>query len=48
MADTQFVEKPVVAEKALVPVMPVPAFSDISKAANDLINKDFYHLATGG
>ncbi|KAK3722706.1 Mitochondrial porin [Vermiconidia calcicola] len=25
--------------------MPIPAFSDIGKAANDLINKDFYHTA---
>lgn len=23
--------------------LPIPAFTDISKAANDLINKDFYH-----
>ncbi|KAI0544652.1 eukaryotic porin/Tom40 [Xylaria curta] len=27
--------------------MSVPAFSDISKAANDLLNKDFYHLSAG-
>ncbi|KAF2223491.1 eukaryotic porin/Tom40 [Elsinoe ampelina] len=26
-----------------VQTIPVPAFSDLSKAANDLINKDFYH-----
>ncbi|CAL3967444.1 unnamed protein product [Diplocarpon coronariae] len=25
--------------------MSVPAFSDISKASNDLLNKDFYHLS---
>ncbi|KAI1438367.1 hypothetical protein GGR50DRAFT_691235 [Xylaria sp. CBS 124048] len=25
--------------------MSVPAFSDISKSANDLLNKDFYHLS---
>merc|ERR1712000_734612 len=25
--------------------MSVPAFSDIAKPANDLLNKDFYHLA---
>lgn len=25
--------------------LPVPAFGDLSKAANDLINKDFYHTA---
>ncbi|KAK3328348.1 eukaryotic porin/Tom40 [Cercophora scortea] len=25
--------------------MSVPAFSDIAKAANDLLNKDFYHLS---
>ncbi|EMC97619.1 hypothetical protein BAUCODRAFT_69206 [Baudoinia panamericana UAMH 10762] len=25
--------------------MPVPAFADIGKAANDLINKDFYHMS---
>ncbi|KAI5927152.1 hypothetical protein F4810DRAFT_707103 [Camillea tinctor] len=27
--------------------MSVPAFADISKSANDLLNKDFYHLSTG-
>ncbi|KAF1347850.1 eukaryotic porin/Tom40 [Delphinella strobiligena] len=27
--------------------LPIPAFSDISKAANDLINKDFYHTQAG-
>ncbi|KAL2257464.1 hypothetical protein VTK26DRAFT_142 [Humicola hyalothermophila] len=27
--------------------MSVPAFSDIAKAANDLLNKDFYHLSAG-
>ncbi|KAI4860367.1 eukaryotic porin/Tom40 [Hypoxylon rubiginosum] len=27
--------------------MSVPAFADISKAANDLLNKDFYHLSAG-
>merc|ERR1711939_1002397 len=27
--------------------MPVPAFGDLGKAANDLINKDFYHTAQG-
>ncbi|PFH61822.1 hypothetical protein XA68_16156 [Ophiocordyceps unilateralis] len=25
--------------------MPVPAFSDLAKPANDLLNKDFYHLS---
>jgi len=25
--------------------LPIPAFSDLGKAANDLINKDFYHLS---
>ncbi|KAJ3472705.1 hypothetical protein NLG97_g10777 [Lecanicillium saksenae] len=25
--------------------MSVPAFSDIAKPANDLLNKDFYHLS---
>jgi len=25
--------------------LPIPAFGDFSKAANDLINKDFYHLS---
>ncbi|GAB7361426.1 hypothetical protein MBLNU230_g1482t1 [Neophaeotheca triangularis] len=25
--------------------MPIPAFGDLSKAANDLINKDFYHAS---
>ncbi|OAL48635.1 mitochondrial porin-like protein [Pyrenochaeta sp. DS3sAY3a] len=29
----------------LVPKFPPPAFSDIAKASNDLINKDFYHTA---
>ncbi|OAK95874.1 mitochondrial porin-like protein [Phaeosphaeriaceae sp. SRC1lsM3a] len=29
----------------LVPKVPPPAFSDIAKASNDLINKDFYHTA---
>lgn len=27
--------------------MSVPAFSDIAKAANDLLNKDFYHQSSG-
>ncbi|KAI1273454.1 eukaryotic porin/Tom40 [Xylaria sp. FL0933] len=27
--------------------MSVPAFSDISKSANDLLSKDFYHLSAG-
>ncbi|KAI0012680.1 hypothetical protein F4779DRAFT_632879 [Xylariaceae sp. FL0662B] len=27
--------------------MSIPAFADISKAANDLLNKDFYHLSAG-
>jgi voltage-dependent anion channel protein 2 len=27
--------------------MSVPAFQDIAKAANDLLNKDFYHLSAG-
>lgn len=27
--------------------MSVPAFSDIAKAANDLLNKDFYHASAG-
>lgn len=25
--------------------MPVPAFSDVAKAANDLLNKEFYHVS---
>ncbi|CBX91959.1 hypothetical protein IAQ61_000166 [Plenodomus lingam] len=29
----------------IVPRFPPPAFSDIAKASNDLINKDFYHTA---
>ncbi|KAL6158336.1 Mitochondrial porin [Exserohilum turcicum] len=29
----------------VIPKLPPPAFSDISKASNDLINKDFYHTA---
>jgi len=28
-------------------IAPLPAYSDISKAANDLLNKDFYHVAAG-
>jgi len=31
------------AANAAAPLMPIPAFSDIGKAANDLLNKDFYH-----
>lgn len=27
--------------------MSVPAFADISKSANDLLNKDFYHVSAG-
>ncbi|KAK3365723.1 eukaryotic porin/Tom40 [Lasiosphaeria ovina] len=27
--------------------MSVPAFADIAKTANDLLNKDFYHLSSG-
>lgn len=27
--------------------MSVPAFADIAKSANDLLNKDFYHLSAG-
>ncbi|KAK0384938.1 hypothetical protein NLU13_7417 [Sarocladium strictum] len=27
-----------------LPTMSIPAFSDIAKPANDLLNKDFYHL----
>ncbi|KAI0017719.1 eukaryotic porin/Tom40 [Xylariomycetidae sp. FL0641] len=27
--------------------MSVPAYADISKSANDLLNKDFYHLSAG-
>ncbi|KAF2718246.1 hypothetical protein K431DRAFT_287866 [Polychaeton citri CBS 116435] len=29
----------------VAPALPIPAFSDIGKPANDIINKDFYHLA---
>jgi len=29
----------------IIPKFPPPAFSDIAKASNDLINKDFYHTA---
>jgi voltage-dependent anion channel protein 2 len=29
----------------IIPKVPPPAFSDIAKASNDLINKDFYHTA---
>ncbi|KAI9708068.1 MAG: hypothetical protein M1820_004272 [Bogoriella megaspora] len=25
--------------------LPIPAFSDVAKSANDLLNKDFYHVA---
>lgn len=34
-----------VVKEKLVPKFPPPAFSDIAKASNDLINKDFYHTA---
>ncbi|KAF2740619.1 mitochondrial porin-like protein [Polyplosphaeria fusca] len=34
-----------VPEKALPLKVPPPAFADIAKASNDLINKDFYHTA---
>ncbi|PSR83525.1 mitochondrial outer membrane protein porin [Coniella lustricola] len=27
--------------------MSIPAFSDIAKSANDLLNKDFYHVSAG-
>ncbi|KAI5359912.1 putative Porin domain superfamily, eukaryotic porin/Tom40 [Septoria linicola] len=33
------------AERTLAPLLPIPAFGDLSKAANDLINKDFYHTS---
>ncbi|KAF2262272.1 hypothetical protein CC78DRAFT_534933 [Lojkania enalia] len=33
------------AEKVTPVKVPPPAFSDIAKASNDLINKDFYHTA---
>ncbi|KAF2004960.1 hypothetical protein P154DRAFT_519015 [Amniculicola lignicola CBS 123094] len=32
-------------EQAIVAKLPPPAFADIAKASNDLINKDFYHNA---
>lgn len=31
----------------IVNSLPIPAFSDVAKATNDLIGKDFYHLAAG-
>ncbi|KAK3216024.1 hypothetical protein GRF29_8g1924099 [Pseudopithomyces chartarum] len=31
--------------KKIAAVLPPPAFSDIAKSSNDLINKDFYHAA---
>ncbi|KAF2635834.1 hypothetical protein P280DRAFT_436247 [Massarina eburnea CBS 473.64] len=34
-----------VVKEKLVPKFPPPAFSDIAKSSNDLINKDFYHAA---
>jgi len=33
------------AANAIRPSLPVPAFADLGKAANDLVNKDFYHTA---
>ncbi|KAM3420541.1 hypothetical protein BST61_g3806 [Cercospora zeina] len=33
------------AERTLAPLLPIPAFGDLSKSANDLINKDFYHAS---
>ncbi|KAF7186357.1 Mitochondrial outer membrane protein porin [Pseudocercospora fuligena] len=32
-------------DRAAAPLLPIPAFGDLSKAANDLINKDFYHTS---
>ncbi|EME84262.1 uncharacterized protein MYCFIDRAFT_214674 [Pseudocercospora fijiensis CIRAD86] len=32
-------------DRAVAPLLPIPAFGDLSKAANDLINKDFYHTS---
>lgn len=32
-------------EKAAEPALPIPSFSDLGKAANDLITKDFYHTS---
>jgi voltage-dependent anion channel protein 2 len=32
-------------ETGVAKFLPIPAFGDLSKAANDLINKDFYHTA---
>ncbi|KAK2070191.1 hypothetical protein P8C59_004706 [Phyllachora maydis] len=29
------------------PAKPIPAFADIGKSANDLLNKDFYHMSAG-
>ncbi|KAF1955495.1 hypothetical protein CC80DRAFT_492999 [Byssothecium circinans] len=34
-----------VVKEKLVPRFPPPAFADIAKPSNDLINKDFYHAA---
>ncbi|KAF2759590.1 mitochondrial porin-like protein [Pseudovirgaria hyperparasitica] len=34
------------AEKLVAPAPPPPAFADIGKAANDLINRDFYHATS--
>ncbi|KAL5382252.1 hypothetical protein DPSP01_006648 [Paraphaeosphaeria sporulosa] len=31
--------------KKIAAILPPPAFSDIAKSSNDLINKDFYHAA---
>jgi voltage-dependent anion channel protein 2 len=33
-------------EKIIPVALPVPAFSDIAKPSNDLLNKDFYHTAS--
>ncbi|KAL1302849.1 hypothetical protein AAFC00_003181 [Neodothiora populina] len=44
IADFSDISKPAGVPFVATPAsLPIPAFSDIAKAANDLINKDFYH-----
>ncbi|GAB7355044.1 hypothetical protein MBLNU459_g5643t2 [Dothideomycetes sp. NU459] len=41
------ISKPAISAKSALVTLPIPAFSDIAKPANDLINKDFYHTQAG-
>jgi len=41
------VKNPKPAASTAVTALPIPAFGDLGKAANDLISKDFYHASQG-